>query len=157
MLLIRRYQAQDNRVVKELHYAGLAQFGATADPYYDTDLDNIEDIYINNNGDFLVGIQGNEIVAIGAIRKVTDKRGEIKRIRVRQNCQRQGYGQTILLKLMELAAETGYTELCLDTLANNTTARRLFEKFGFKETHHGKVGTYDLIFYKKKLSLDKRG
>jgi ribosomal protein S18 acetylase RimI-like enzyme len=157
MLFIRRYQAQDNEAVKELHYAGLAQFGATADPYYDSDLDNIEDIYINNNGDFLIGIQGNEIVAIGAIRKVSAKRGEIKRIRVWQNCQRQGHGQTILLKLMELAAEMGYTELCLDTLANNTPARCLFEKFGFTETHHGKIGPYDLIFYGKKLSKDKRG
>jgi ribosomal protein S18 acetylase RimI-like enzyme len=157
MLHIRRYQAQDNEAVKELHYAGLAQFGATADPYDDSDLDNIEDVYIHNHGDFLVGIQGEDIVAIGAIRKVSAKRGEIKRIRVRRDCQRQGYGQTILLKLMEIAAELGYIELCLDTVANNTPARRLFEKHGFFETHRGKVGPFDLIFYDKRLNKDKGG
>jgi ribosomal protein S18 acetylase RimI-like enzyme len=154
---IRRYQAQDNKIVKELHYAGLAQFGATTDPYYDSDLDNIEDVYINNKGDFLVGMQGDEIVAIGAIRKVSARRGEIKRIRVRRDCQRQGYGQTILLKLMEIAAELGYIELRLDTVAKNTPARRLFEKHGFLEIHRGKVGPYELIFYDKRLNKDKGG
>jgi len=150
-MLIRRYQAQDNEAVKALHYAGLAQFGAAADPYHDNDLDDIEGIYINNNGDFLVGIDEDKIMAIGAIRKVSATRGEIKRIRVHRKCQRRGYGQTILSRLLELAAELGYTELCLDATVDNTPAQRLFEKCGFIETHRGKVGTYDLVFYEKKL------
>jgi len=152
MLQIRRYQPQDNEAVKELHYAGLAQFGATVDPYYDSDLNDIENVYINNHGDFIIGTEGGEIVAIGAIRQKSNGCGEIKRIRVRQDCQRRGYGRKILRKLMEIAAEMGYTELILDTVAGNTPAQRLFEKSGFTETHHGKVGTYELIFYGKKLS-----
>ena len=59
--------------------------------------------------------------------------------------------QTILQKLIELAGELGYTELCLDATIDNTPARRLFEKCGFIETHRGKVGGYDLIFYMKRL------
>jgi ribosomal protein S18 acetylase RimI-like enzyme len=157
MLKIRRYQPQDNKAVKELHYAGLAQFGVAVDPYHDSDLDDIENIYINNHGDFLVGLEGGEIVAMGAIRKVSETCGEIKRIRVRQDCQRRGYGQTILLKLMEIAAALGYTELRLDTVAHNTPARRLFEMFGFTKTHRGKVGDYELIFYGKRLNKDKGG
>ena len=150
-MLIRRYQAADNKEVKELHYAGLAQFGAAKDPYHDRDLDDIEGIYINNNGDFIVGTAGNEIVAMGAIKKVTATRGEIKRIRVRREYQRRGYGQTILSRLVELAVELGYPELCLDATDNNAAAKRLFEKCGFVETHRGKVGPYDLIYYGKKL------
>ncbi len=151
-MLIRRYQAEDNKEVKDLHYAGLAQFGAAEDPYHDSDLDDIEGIYINNNGDFLVGTEGNEIVAMGAVKKITTTRGEIKRIRVGREYQRRGYGQTILSRLVELAMELGYTELCLDSTDNNAAAQRLFEKCGFAETHRGKVGTYDLIFYIKKLN-----
>jgi ribosomal protein S18 acetylase RimI-like enzyme len=161
MLLIRRYQAPDNKAVKELHYAGVVQMDPDAsrqdNPFIDSDLDDIEGIYLNNHGDFIVGTEGQEIVAMGAIRKVSAKCGEIKRIRVRQNCQRQGYGRTILLKLMELASEIGYTELCLDTLASNIPAQRLFEKCGFAENHRGKIGPYDLIYYGKKLNKDKRG
>ncbi len=152
MLKIRRYQPQDNEIVKELHYAGLAQFGAAADPYHDKDLDDIEGVYINNRGDFLVGIHGNEIVAMGAIRQASATCGEIKRIRVRRDWQRRGYGKTILLKLIELGRELGYTELCLDATINNTLAQRLFDKCGFVENHRGKVGIYDLVFYEKKLN-----
>ncbi len=153
MLLIRRYQPQDNAVVKELHFAGLAQFGAgKTDPYWDGDLDDIENVYINNHGDFLVGLQENEIVAMGAVKKFSETCAEIKRIRIRRDCQRQGYGQTILLKLIDLAAELGYTELCLDTLADNLPAQQLFKKFGFKETHRRKLGTHQLVFYHKSLA-----
>jgi ribosomal protein S18 acetylase RimI-like enzyme len=155
MLQIRRYQAKDNKVVKELHYAGIAQMdpdaGRQDSPFIDSDLDDIEGIYINNNGDFIVGMEGKEIVVIGAIRKVSAHCGEIKRIRVRRDCQRRGYGQTILLKLMERAAELGYQELCLDTLASNIPAQQIFEKCGFVENHRGKRGPFDLIFYEKKL------
>jgi len=150
-MLIRRYRPQDNEAVKALHYAGLAQFGAVADPYYDSDLDDIEGIYINNNGDFLIGTDGNEIIAMGAIRKLSSTRAEIKRIRVHRNYQRCGYGRTILLRLIELASELGYTGLCLDATVDNTPARRLFEKCGFTESHRGKIGIYELAFYEKKL------
>lgn len=152
MLRIRRYQPQDNEAVKALHYAGLAQLGAEADPYHDDDLNDIEGIYLNNKGDFLVGLLDNEIVAIGAIRKVSATRGEIKRIRVHHAYQNQGYAQTILSKLIELAGELGYEELCLDTMPDNLAAIRVFEKFDFRETHRAKVGGYDLIFYEKRLN-----
>jgi ribosomal protein S18 acetylase RimI-like enzyme len=155
MLFIRRYQPQDNATVKALHYAGLKQFGAAADPYDDSDLDDIEKVYINNHGDFLVGLQGDEIVAMGAIRKVSGTCGEIKRIRVRQDCQRQGYGQTMVTRLIELAAALGYTELRLDSVAHNTPAQRLFRKFGFSETHRRKLGAHDLVFYHKSLERNE--
>jgi ribosomal protein S18 acetylase RimI-like enzyme len=159
MLKIRRYQAQDNEVVKELHYAGIAkmrEIDSDADrpdnPFIDCDLEDIEGVYINNNGDFIVGIEGKEIVAIGAIRKASATCGEIKRLRVRRDCQREGHGETIMLKLIERARELGYKELCLDTLASNIPAQRLFEKCGFIENNRGKRGPYDLIFYGKKLN-----
>ena len=169
MLKIRRYQAQDNEAVKEMHYAGIMQMiemdpdterrdvPSQDMPFIDSDLDNIEDVYINNHGDFLVGIQGDEIVVIGAIRKVSATCGEIKRIRVRRECQRQGYGQTILLKLIERARELGYQELILDTSLYNPPAQQLFQKCGFVETSRGKIGPYDLVIYKKKLNKDKGG
>lgn len=150
-LLIRRYQPQDKQVVKALHLSGLAQFGATEDPYYDSDLDDVEGIYLNNHGDFLVGIWGVNIVVMGAIRKVSDNRGEIKRIRVHRDHQRKCYGLAISQRLIEVATGLGYTELCLDTVFDNIPAIRLFEKLGFTETHRKQIGGYNLIFYAKRL------
>jgi ribosomal protein S18 acetylase RimI-like enzyme len=158
MLRIRRYQPQDNKVVKELHYAGVSQIFPNADrqdnTFIDGDLDDIEGVYINNSGDFLVGLQGDEIVAIGAIKKVSATCGEIKRMRVRRDCQRKGYGEKILIKLIELAKQLGYTKLCLDTATSNIPAQRLYEKRGFVENHRRKIGPYEMILYEKKLNKD---
>jgi ribosomal protein S18 acetylase RimI-like enzyme len=154
MLLIRQYQRKDNATVKALHFAGLEQFGGKPDNQYDKDLDHIEEIYLDNNGDFIVGLIGNEIVAIGGLKKISPSKGELKRIRVRKDIQRKGYGETILSRLIERSLELGYSELCLDTLAQNIPAQKLFEKHGFIERHRGKIGLYDMVFYEKSLNIN---
>jgi GNAT superfamily N-acetyltransferase len=155
-MLIRRYQTRDNKEVKELHYAGVAQIDPDPyrpdNPFVDSDLDDIEGVYINNRGDFIVGTIENEIMAMGALQKVSADLGEIKRLRVRRDYQKQGYGARILARLISRARELGYTELCLDTLTDNTPAQRLFEKGGFREKNHGKIGSYDLIYYRIQLN-----
>ena len=151
VLSIRQYQQEDLAIVKALHIEGLKQYGEDYDPYFDSDLDNIEEIYLNNNGDFLIGICDEEIVAIGAIRKVTTTKAVLKRIRVRRDIQRKGHGQTILRKLIGRASELGYRQLCLDTQAVNIAAQRLFEKHGFFETRRDKTVSQQLVFYEKEL------
>ena len=154
-MLIRRYQPQDIEAIKSLHYAGVHQIDPTPErpdnPFADADLDDIEGVYLGNGGDFIIGIEREGIVAMGGIRKYSETCGEIKRIRVRRDYQRKGYGETILQKLIEIAGKLGYKELCLDTLADNFPAQSLFEKIGFIETDRGNIGTYDLIYYGKKL------
>ena len=156
MLLIRQYQAKDNESVKTLYYAGLNQFDADArtEAYLslDADLDDIENVYIGDKGAFLVGIYEGKLVAMGALRKLSATRGEIKRMGVHPDYQRYGFGQVILQKLLEVAAQLGYTELCLDTTAQNTPAQKLYEKFGFLEVCRKKLGRLDVIFYEKQLN-----
>jgi ribosomal protein S18 acetylase RimI-like enzyme len=57
-----------------------------------------------------------------------------------------------MLKLIELAKQLGYSELCLDTVVSNIPAQRLFEKLGFTENHRGKIGPYDVVYYEKKIN-----
>jgi len=155
VLLLRQYQAKDNESVKTLHYAGLNQFSADvkSEGYLsiDADLDDIENIYIRDKGAFLVGIYEGKLAAMGALKKLSATRGEIKRMRVHPDYQRYGFGQLILQKLLEVAAQLGYTELCLDTTAQNIPAQRLYEKFGFVQVRRGKMGRLNVIFYEKHL------
>jgi GNAT superfamily N-acetyltransferase len=161
MLSIRRYQSEDIEVVKALHYAGVRQIIAYTDtdfdlsgvePGIDSDIDDIENIYLNNNGEFLIGIYEMNIVAIGALKKVSEKRCEIARMRVHLDYQRRGFGQTILRKLMNTAVKLWYTELCLDTLPQNIPARKMYEKNGFLCTGQKKIGPFDLVIYEKLLT-----
>jgi N-acetylglutamate synthase-like GNAT family acetyltransferase len=163
MLKIRRYKPGDNQSVKELHRAGNAQMAemlteaerkemlSLTAASLGTDLDDIKGAYINNGGDFLVGLEGKEIVAIGAIRKYTDTCGELKRLRVRRDRQRNGYGETMFRRLIERGKELGYRELILDTLTADTAAQRLFKKCGFAEVRREKHGPFNLSTWEKKL------
>lgn len=151
MLEIRRYQPLDNKVCRELDNAGIAQMGV-ADimqqfPRVHNDFDDIEGNYLKD-GDFIVGLKNGEVVAMGAYKKRTKTCAEFKRLRIRPDCQRKGYGETIMIRLMELAAGKGYSEGHLDTLATNHRAQALFEKLGFKKTKSGMRGLFHLYYYR---------
>ena len=91
-------------------------------------------------------------MAIGALRKLSGNRAEIKRMRVHPVYQRRGFGQQILILLLEKASESGYTELCLNTTGQMLPAQRLYEKFGFVRERSEKIGRQVVIFYEKKLN-----
>ena len=158
MLKIRRYRPEDNKVVRELNDAGVAQMDLPVDirtvPHIDSDFDDIEGVYLNGHGEFIVGLENGEIMAMGAFKKRTPECAEFKRLRIRPDCQRKGYGEAIMLKLAELAAEMGYTEGFLDTLNTNYRAQRLFKKLGWVKSGGGKMGPFELFFYTKKLNKE---
>ena len=150
ILKIRRYQPEDNAAAKALNYAGLAQMRPDINwkgiEVADGDYDDIEEIYIKNRGDFVVGTIDNEVIVTGAVKNLDETTAEIKRIRVRPDLQRNGYGEAMTLKLIEIAKELGYERIRIDTMVSNTRAQQLFKKLGFKKSHQGKIGDYDVIF-----------
>jgi ribosomal protein S18 acetylase RimI-like enzyme len=150
---IRRYQSTDRDAVWKLHNTGLQQFDAhLGNGPWDDDLHDIENRYIGDGGEFLVGACQGELVAMGAFRRVSDKRAEIKRMRVGTEYQRRGFGEAILVRLMEVATELGYTEFCLDTTEQMIPARRLYEKHGFTEVRREKLRDLEIVFYERHLA-----
>jgi RimJ/RimL family protein N-acetyltransferase len=157
VLKFRRYKAEDNAAVKALHFAGIEQMREDETiptiqrpASHDTDPDDIENVYLKS-GDFIVGLEGQEIVAMGAFKRKTATCAEFKRLRIRPDRQRRGYGEAITRKLMELAVQMGYTEAFLDTLTTNYRSQALAEKLGFKRSGEGSRGPYHLFFYTKTL------
>jgi N-acetylglutamate synthase-like GNAT family acetyltransferase len=157
VLKFRHYKAEDNAAVKALHFAGIEQMREDATiaaiqrpASHDADLDDIENIYLKD-GVFIVGLEGEEIVAMGAFKRKTSTCAEFKRLRIRPDRQRLGYGETITLKLIELAVKMGYTEAFLDMLTTNYRSRALAEKLGFVRSGEGERGPFHLFFYTKTL------
>jgi ribosomal protein S18 acetylase RimI-like enzyme len=152
-LLFRRYQPGDNAAARELNNAGLKQMAPEVNwegvEVADGDYSDIENIYINQGGDFFVGTVGEEVVVTGAVKRLTGACAEIKRIRVKPELQRKGYGEAMLKRLMERAGELGYKKLRIDTMTTNTRAQQLFSKAGFTFSHSGKIGDYPVRFYYK--------
>src|SRR5262245_28376406 len=151
-LTIRRYQPEDRTTVIELHRVALQQVGGYCEnPTVDADLDHIEEVYIQDCGEFLVGECEGRLIAMGALRRTTKSRAEIKRMRVHPDFQRLGFGQKMLNALEERADRLGYTELHLDTTVQQTAAQRLYEKNEYVLIREGTLGKFSVLFYEKKL------
>jgi GNAT superfamily N-acetyltransferase len=154
-LIIRQYQPADQPVVWELHVVCMRQIDAYIDDRsLETDLHDIAGVYLNNRGDFLVGEAAGAIVAMGALRPLTDTRGEIKRMRVHPTMQGRGYGRVILNALEDRARDLGYTELELETSVVQAAALGLYRSHGFVEFKRGKVKHFDCIWFEKPLLND---
>jgi GNAT superfamily N-acetyltransferase len=133
-----------------LHDEALNEVGAHlgAGPW-DDDLDDIEGVYLESGGEFLVGELEGEVVAMGAIRRISPDAAEVKRMRVRPGLQGRGYGHAMLDSLHRRAARIGYTTLHLDTTVQQWAARGLYLKNGYREVGRGGVGPFDCIYYER--------
>jgi ribosomal protein S18 acetylase RimI-like enzyme len=149
---IRQYQPSDKDAIWKLHLQALEPTGAMlpGGPWNDEDLNDVQGEYINNDGDFLLGMLDNRIVCMGALKKKTKLVAEIKRMRVHPDYQRKGLGQMMLDKLEERARQLGYKELHLDTTTKQIPAQKLYEKNGYCQTNSTSYAGLDIIFYKKK-------
>lgn len=84
-LNIRQYQDSDREAVWEFHNIALTAVGAHAgNGPWDDDFQRVEEVYLGNGGDFLVGEYDDKLVAMGALKRTTDGLAEIKRVRVQE-------------------------------------------------------------------------
>jgi GNAT superfamily N-acetyltransferase len=149
---IRRYGPGDKRAVRRLHDDALNEVGAhLGSGSWDDDLDEIESVYLDQGGEFLVVVLAGEIVAMGALMRISPEKAELKRMRVRPGLQGRGYGQAMLDALHRRASELGYSTLRLDTTVQQQAAQRLYLKNGYSEAGRGVVGPFDCIFYERKI------
>lgn len=152
-LNIRRYKPQDGEIIWELHKKALKGVNAyIGSGKWDEDMKDVQKAYIQSGGEFLIGALGAEIVAIGALKKLTNSRAEIKRMRVEPELQGRGFGQAILSHLEQRARELSFTELQLDTMVIQLAAQKLYEKNNFREFKRAMLGGHECIFYEKSLS-----
>src|SRR5689334_14903999 len=100
----RVWEPQDEDAVAYLHREALQSVGADiGDGAWDDDLRNIEAVYLRDGGTFLVTYDGEQLVGMGALRKVDDQTAEIKRMRVKPSHHRKGIGRQVLSQLVEMA------------------------------------------------------
>jgi GNAT superfamily N-acetyltransferase len=154
-IVLRRYEPRDLEQVNALHVRALVEVGAyLGEGPWDDDLRQIEDAYLRDDGEFLVGddpLDPTRLVAMGALRKTTATRAEIKRMRVHADYQGRGYGREILSALEGRALALGYATLHLDTSTVQVAARRLYESAGYREVRRGVIRGLEIIYYEKHL------
>ncbi len=77
----------------------------------------------------------DQLAACGALKEIDAERGELKSMRAAPEFRGQGAGQAILVYLIDQAQHRGYHWLGLETgnAEPFVPARKLYEKFGFRE------------------------
>ncbi|WP_030456762.1 GNAT family N-acetyltransferase [Herbidospora cretacea] len=154
-LRVRRYRWSDLDEVWAMHQAGLEQVGLTPGDgiYYDDDFPRIQEVYLDDRGEFLVGeVPGGRLAAMGALRRVDDETAEMCRLRVHPDFQRRGYGALILETLEERARELGYSVLCADTTLQQSAAVALYRKYGWRELRREERGVSVVLYVEKVLT-----
>jgi len=84
---------------------------------------------------FFSAWDGETLAAVGALKKIDERRGEIKSMRAAPAYRGKGGGEAILVHLMREARDRGYVWLGLETGRPEpfTPARQLYAKHGFAE------------------------
>ena len=153
MFVLRSYNPADKKAVEYLHVHAIKQAGAyLGRGPWDDDVYAIEETYLNNQGEFLIGEWDGVFVAMGALLRTSPERAEIKRMRVHPNYQGRGLGQIILDELEARARMLGYKTLHLDTSVLQLAAQRLYEKNGFREVGRETRKDLEVILYEKSLA-----
>jgi ribosomal protein S18 acetylase RimI-like enzyme len=75
----------------------------------------------------------DEIIGMGALRKLKEGSGEIKRMYIRSEYRGKGLGREMLQFLLNKCKEYGFSEIHLETGAFMKTAQGLYRSMGFHE------------------------
>lgn len=96
------------------------------------------------SGAFVVAWRDEHPVACGGIRALGGRRAELKRFFVSPDARRSGIGRMMLRALEDLALETGYAELWLETGMEQPEALALYESAGYTPVApYGEYRDYD--------------
>ncbi|MEY8319833.1 GNAT family N-acetyltransferase [Lachnospiraceae bacterium 46-61] len=103
-------------------------------------------------GELLVAIENDEVVGMIAYHKHSATRCEMKRLYVKPKYRGMKLGEQLIQKLIELAIQSGYTEMVLDTLLPLQSAIYLYQKLGFQQCEpYYNNPMNDVIYFKKTL------
>ncbi len=103
-------------------------------------------------GELLVAIENDEVVGMIAYHKHSTTRCEMKRLYVKPKYRGMKLGEQLIQKLIELAIQSGYTEMVLDTLLPLQSAIYLYQKLGFQQCEpYYNNPMNDVIYFKKTL------
>jgi putative acetyltransferase len=107
--------------------------------YYDArgvleEMDDVQRSYFDNDGTFLVLVDGDQIVGTGAIMKLDAEVCELKRLWFLKEYRRKGLGYQMTQELLSFARSKGYKRVRLETDRDaQSQALNFYKRLGFYE------------------------
>lgn len=120
--------------------------------HFEEELDKLKQMYAKPFGGIVLAKTAGGIIGCVAIRRISDPVGELKRMYTKPAYQNKGVGKKLLEKALQLAVDSNYSVLKLDTLNHMLPAISLYKRAGFYETlpyYHNPVAT--AVYFEKVL------
>ena len=115
----------------------------------EADLVAIEQVYLRDGGEFLIGFINERLVAMGGFKKLADTSAELRRMRIERELQGRGCGTQLLRELERLAFQSGILTLRLDTARRRPLTLEFYRKHGYQETGLGFYGEVETVQFSK--------
>lgn len=146
-MTIRVFEPRDLPACRKLYVEGLLG-GSLAENDTGLDIDDIMSAYVQAPGScFWVAEESGEVVGMVGVQQHETSVGEIRRLRVRQSCQRRGIGRKLVERAIEFCTEKHYLKITLDTFLQREGAVKLFERFRFKHDRTRSVHGKELLYF----------
>lgn len=99
------------------------------------DIENVQQVYLDNDGLFLVLMDDNKVVATGSIKKYDNTIAELKRMWMLEEYRGKGWGIKIAQQLLTFAKAHGYKKIYLRVWKPEyqEAAIGFYKKLGFYE------------------------
>ncbi len=122
--------------------------------YEDYGLGPLPDLaaYLAPGDTALVGYVEDTVATAGAVHRLDDETGEIKRMYVVPDRRRQGLSRKLLVALEGLAMNAGYTRVRLDTGKRQLRALALYRDSGYTEIPDYNGNPFASYWFEKELS-----
>jgi GNAT superfamily N-acetyltransferase len=154
-LRLIRYDRNYQEPMLALHRGAVEGFALGMSREEDeADLRAVEEVYLRDGGEFLLGCAGDRLVAMGGFKRRSDGLAELRRMRIAGDLQGQGHGTVLLRELERRAWQLGIRTLCLETALRRPLTLEFYRKHGYRETDRGFYGAIETAQLRKTLLLE---
>jgi putative acetyltransferase len=135
MLIIKRMSSErEVQQVQELFWEYAASLGFDLDfQDFENELAGLPGEYTPPAGGLILAIEEGQTAGCVALRKISGKTCEMKRLYVRPEFRGKGIGRRLARAIIEEAGKIGYARMRLDTVPSMREATSLYRSLGFKE------------------------
>jgi len=129
----RRARTADSEAIQHILKSTLDEYDIKLPENYSfSDIENLEEEYIDSSGEFMVLLREKKIIGFFALRPSGNNQIELKRLYLKADERGRGLGKHLLTMALKIVRESGYNRIHLETTSKFVEAVTLYRKFGFK-------------------------